>query len=109
VPTTGDALENLAVAYVKFGALAPCRYEGPRRRGAELVKAVKAHKAQGAIVCSPSFCDPALLDRPGLLAALEAASIPSIQLQYAENSVDYGSVREQAGTFADAIRLWEAA
>ncbi len=109
VSTEGDPLAALADAYVSYGALAPCRYEGPRRRGDELVKAVRARNAQGAIVCSPSFCDPALLDRPGLLAALEAASIPSIQLQYAENSVDYGSVREQAGTFADALRLWEAA
>lgn len=109
VSAEGDPLAALADAYVTHGALAPCRYEGPRRRGDELVKAVRARNAQGAIVCSPSFCDPALLDRPGLLAALEAANIPSIQLQYAENSVDYGSVREQAGTFADALRLWEAA
>jgi len=109
VSTKGDPLDAISDGYVSHGALAPCRYEGPRRRGDELIKAVKRHGAQGAIVCSPSFCDPALLDRPGLLAALETAQIPSIQLQYAENSVDYGSVREQAGTFADALRLWEAA
>lgn len=109
VAETGSPLAALADAYVSKGALAPCRYEGPRRRGEDIVQKVRDRKAQGVIIASPSFCDPALLDRPGLTQALEAAHIPCIQLQYTENSVDYGSVREQAGTFADALRLWEAA
>ncbi len=104
-----DPFRALAEAYAVGGAMAPCRFAGAQRRTDDLIHAVRDAGAQGVILAAPSFCDPALLDRPRLAEALERAGIPSIQLQYAENSVDYGSVREQAGTFADALRLWEAA
>jgi benzoyl-CoA reductase subunit C len=107
VAEDGDPLTALARAYLDKSPLAPCRFEGADRRPDALVRTVRARRAAGVILASPSFCDPALLDRPGLLGGLERASIPSVQLQYAENSVDFGSVREQAGTFADALRLWE--
>ncbi|MFN7972604.1 MAG: 2-hydroxyacyl-CoA dehydratase [Acidobacteriota bacterium] len=109
VDETGDPLDALARAYLEHSPLAPCRYEGHARRGDAIVAAVRRHEAAGVIYATPSFCDPALLDRPAILAALERAGIPCVQLQYAENSVDFGSVREQAGTFADALRLWEVA
>jgi benzoyl-CoA reductase subunit C len=102
-----DPLDALTRAYLEQSPLRPSRYEGDERRPDVLVERVRARNAAGVILASPSFCDPALLDRPGLLDGLERAGIPSVQLQYAENSVDFGSVREQTGTFADAIRLWE--
>jgi len=107
VEENGDPLTALARAYLRASPLAPCRFEGDDRRPDTLVKTVRRRDAAGVILASPSFCDPALLDRPHLLHGLEHAGIPSVQLQYAENSVDFGSVREQAGTFADALRLWE--
>jgi len=103
----GDPLEALADAYLHASPLAPSRFEGDERRPDALLHAVRTRGAAGVILSSPSFCDPALLDRPHLLAGLEKAGIPSVQLQYAENSADFGSVREQAGTFADALRLWD--
>jgi benzoyl-CoA reductase subunit C len=102
----GEPLTALAEAYLRSSPPAPCRFEGDERRGDLLVKTVRERRAAGVILAAPSFCDMALLDRPALLSALDAAGIPAIQLQYAENSVDYASVREQAGTFADALRLW---
>lgn len=108
VAEDGDPLDALADAYLQASPLAPCRFEGDERRPEALLRSVRERGAAGVILASPSFCDPALLDRPHLLAGLEKAGIPSVQLQYAENSADFGSVREQAGTFADALRLWEA-
>jgi benzoyl-CoA reductase subunit C len=102
-----DPLDALARAYLLSSPLLPSRYEGDQRRPDVLVDRVRKRRASGVILASPSFCDPALLDRPGLLEGLEHAAIPCVQLQYAENSSDFGSVREQTGTFADAIRLWE--
>ena len=55
---------------------------------------------------APSFCDPALLDRPMLQHVLKAAGIPYIAFKYAENSGQMQPIREQAGTFADSIKLW---
>ena len=65
--------------------------------------------AEGVIFAAPSFCDPALLDRPMLENALDRVDVPHIGFKYAENSAQMQPVREQAGTFADSIKLWSAA
>ena len=58
---------------------------------------------------APSFCDPALLDRPMLQHVLSEAGIPYIAFKYAENTGQMQPIREQAGTFADSIKLWSEA
>lgn len=109
VDETIDPYDALARAYLDDSPLASCRFEGDGRRPEELLRTVRATRAAGVVYATPSFCDPPLLDRPAVLEVLEKAGVPCVQLQYAENSVDFGSVREQAGTFADALRLWEVA
>jgi len=63
-------------------------------------------RAGGVIFAAPSFCDPALLDRPVYQKALEQAGIPFTSFKYAENTGQLGGIREQVGTFAESIRLW---
>jgi len=41
-----------------------------------------------------------------MVTRLEALKIPYITMQYAENSGQMQPIREQAGTFADTIKLW---
>ena len=53
--------------------------------------------------------DPALLDQPMLVTAVEAAGVPHTSFKYAENTGQFQVIREQAGTFADSIKLWGAA
>ena len=59
-------------------------------------------------VAAPSFCDPALLDKPMIISRIEPLGIPYIHIQYAENSSQMQPIREQSGTFADSIKLWSA-
>ena len=61
---------------------------------------------EGVIFASPSFCDPALLDRPMIQEVLGRHGIPYISFKYAENTGQMQPIREQAGTFADSIKLW---
>ena len=84
-------------------------YQPEGRRGGRLVETVRARQADGVIFCAPSFCDPALLDRPMLQNVLKDAGIPYIAFKYAENSGQMQPIREQAGTFADSIKLWSGA
>ena len=65
--------------------------------------------ADGIIFASASFCDPALLDRPMLQARLTEEGIGHTAFKYADNSGQMQPIREQAGTFADSIKLWSAA
>ena len=40
---------------------------------------------------------------------LKAHNIPYVAFKYAENSGQMQPIREQAGTFADSIKLWSEA
>jgi benzoyl-CoA reductase subunit C len=107
VPTEGDPLRNLALAFLHHSESTAARYEpDPREMGQHLVRAVRHSKAEGVIFACPSFCDPALLDRPMLQRALREADIPYVAFKYSENFGQMQPIREQAGTFADSIKLW---
>ena len=80
-----------------------------REKGAQLVERLKRSHAEGVLFCAPSFCDPALLDQPMLVTAVENAGYPYTSFKYAENTGQFQVIREQAGTFADSIKLWGAA
>ena len=110
VPTEGDPLQNLARAFLHHSESTSAKYEPDlKEKGQHLVRAVKRTRAEGVIFAAPSFCDPALLERPMLQHVLKAAGIPYIAFKYAENSGQMQPIREQAGTFADSIKLWSGA
>ncbi len=105
--TADDPLRNLALAFLHHSESTAARYEpDPREMGQHLVRAVRRAKAEGVIFACPSFCDPALLDRPMLQRALREADIPYVAFKYSENFGQMQPIREQAGTFADSIKLW---
>ena len=82
------------------------RYEPEPVKGVSLIRSVQENRAEGVIFCAPSFCDPALLDQPMLVSALDRAGIPHTQFKYSEDTGQFAVIREQAGTFSDSIRLW---
>ena len=110
VPLEGDPLHNLSQAFLHHSEETSAKYVPTlAEKGQHLVRAVAKRGAEGVIFASPSFCDPALLDRPMLQSALKKANIPFIAFKYAENSGQMQPIREQAGTFADSIKLWSEA
>ena len=107
VPTEGNPLQNLALAFLHHSESTAAKYEpNLKEKGQHLVRAVRRTNAEGVIFACPSFCDPALLDRPMLQHVLKEADIPFIAFKYAENSGQMQPIREQAGTFSDSIKLW---
>ena len=110
IPLEGEPLRNLARAFLHHSESTAARYEPDQKeKGQHLVRAVRRTGAEGVIFACPSFCDPALLDRPILQRVLADAGIPFIAFKYAENTGQMQPIREQAGTFADSIKLWSAA
>jgi benzoyl-CoA reductase subunit C len=110
IPTDGDPLLNLSEAFLKHSLDLASKFEpSEEKKGKFIVELVRARGAEGVIFSAPSFCDPALLDQPMLAHVLDDANIPYISFQYAENSGQMQPIREQAGTFADSIKLWSAA
>ena len=110
VGVEGDPLRNLTLAFLHHSESTAAKYEpNQKEKGQHLVRAVKRTAAEGVIFAAPSFCDPALLERPMLQHVLKEAGIPYIAFKYAENSGQMQPIREQAGTFADSIKLWSGA
>ena len=109
VPTDGNPLQNLADAFLHYSGETAAKYvDKCADKGKFIISAVKKTGAEGVVFAAPSFCDPALLDQPMLHTALNDAEIPFTAFQYAENSGQMQPIREQAGTFADSIKLWSA-
>ncbi|MFO1269202.1 MAG: benzoyl-CoA reductase subunit C [Rubrivivax sp.] len=109
VPANGNPLEELSKAFLHRSASTAAKYDAKREeKGMFLLKQVKTRGAEGVIFAAPSFCDPALLERPMLQDVLAQNGIPHTAFKYAENTGQMAPIREQAGTFADSIKLWSA-
>ena len=106
IPVEGDPLQNLVNAFLEDSIASPIRYIDQDVKGKELCDRICDCDAEGVLFCAPSFCDPALLDQPMVVTAVEKEGIPWTSFKYAENSGQFQVVREQAGTFADSIKLW---
>ena len=110
VPDDGSPLEELSKAFLHRSATTAAKYDTTREeKGQFLLKQVKTRGAEGVVFAAPSFCDPALLERPMLQDVLAKHGVPYTAFKYAENTGQMAPIREQAGTFADSIKLWSAA
>jgi benzoyl-CoA reductase subunit C len=106
VALEGDPLDNLVIAFLRDAIASPTRYIDRDEKGRDLLARVKESGAEGVLFGAPSFCDPALLDQPMVVKALEREGIPWTAFKYSENGGQFQVIREQAGTFADSIKLW---
>ncbi len=109
VAITDDPVQALSDGYLNHGVATASRYIDQEEKGRDLIDRVKKLNAEGVIFASPSFCDPALLERPMLQSALTKAKIPNTSFKFSENSGQYQVIKEQTGTFSDSIKLWGTA
>lgn len=105
VARAGDPHLALAEAFILNSPACPTVYLSAGRKGDALLNSVRECGAEGVIFMAASFCDPALLDQPMTQGAVEKAGVPCSALLYSENTGQFQVIREQAGTFADAIKL----
>jgi benzoyl-CoA reductase subunit C len=107
VPTDINPFLALASAYLHHSADTAAKYaETEEYVGKQLLESIRENRAEGVIFAAASFCDPALLWRPMLADKISEHNVPYISFKYAENSGQMAPIREQAGTFADSIKLW---
>jgi benzoyl-CoA reductase subunit C len=105
VDAAGDPVAALAGAFLHRSPACPSIYLAEGEKGAELVERAREVQAEGVLFAAPSFCDPALLDQPMTQAAVARAGLPHTSFLYSESTGQFQVIREQAGTFADSIKL----
>ncbi len=108
-PIGDNPLGAIVDSYISGTVATATRYVEGDDKGRFLVDQVRERNAEGVIFAAASFCDPALLDRPMGQASLTDAGIPFTAFTYSENTGQVQVIKEQAGTFADSIKLWGAA
>ncbi|QKK01458.1 MAG: benzoyl-CoA reductase subunit C [Pseudomonadota bacterium] len=108
-PISDDPMGSIVDAYFNDTVCTATRYDADGGNGRFLVERVRERDAEGVIFAAASFCDPALLDRPMGQSALNQADIPYTAFTYSENTGQVQVIKEQAGTFADSIKLWGGA
>jgi benzoyl-CoA reductase subunit C len=101
----GDPFHALARAFAEKSPSCPSLYRHGERKGDALLEAVRRSRAEGVVFAAPSFCDPALLDQPMTMGAAREAGVPCTSFLFSESTGQFQPIREQAGTFADAIKL----
>ncbi|MBM4015140.1 MAG: benzoyl-CoA reductase subunit C [Planctomycetes bacterium] len=109
VPLEGDPLAAIANTWLAHAQPHASVWTRAGTKGDDLVALARKAGAEGVLFAAPSFCDPALLDQPMQEAACGRAGLPHMHFKYSENSGQFQGIREQAGTFADAIKLWSGA
>ena len=109
IPIDGDPMGSLVTAFLTDAVASPTRYVDVGAKGDDLGLRLEESGAEGVLFCAASFCDPALLDQPMLVKAVERRGVPWTAFKYSENGGQFQVIREQAGTFADSIKLWGVA
>jgi benzoyl-CoA reductase subunit C len=105
VEVEGDPLVNLVRAFLNKSPACPSMYLACGRKGEALIRSAREAGAEGVIFAAASFCDPALLDQPMTMKAAREAGIACTSFLFSENTGQFQVIREQAGTFADSIKL----
>ncbi len=109
IPVDDDPMGALVDGYLTASVMTASRYAPEGNRSQWLIDSCARNQAEGVIFCAASFCDPALLEQPMLVAGLDRAGIPHTEFKYSEDTGQFAVIREQAGTFSDSIRLWSEA
>ncbi|MBI5366080.1 MAG: benzoyl-CoA reductase subunit C [Planctomycetes bacterium] len=105
IPTAGDPLRNIVRAFLHHSPECPSIYQAEGTKGDALIRRVRETAAEGVLFTAASFCDPALLDQPMAIDAVKKAGIPYATFLFSETTGNFQVIREQAGTFADSIKL----
>ena len=104
-----DPMAAIVLGWLRATRPSSVRFDEHAAAGRLLADRVVAMRADGVVFAAPSFCDPALLDQPRLTRVLDQRGIPYTAFKYAENTGQFQAIREQAGTFADSVKLWGTA
>jgi len=108
IPESDEPLRAIVDSYLSNTVSTASRYDDSEDKGMHLADMVRSRDAEGVVFAAPSFCDPALLERPMLQNVLSHENIPYTAFKYAENTGQIQVIKEQTGTFADSIKLWGA-
>jgi benzoyl-CoA reductase subunit C len=94
VSTGGDPMQNPSLAFLHESIATAAKYDDKEEdKGKYLLEQVRSNAAEGVIFAAPSFCDPALLERPMLADRCSEHNVPLHLVQARGNWPDAADPR----------------
>ncbi len=98
-----DPLLSLALAYTGNPEPLTVRFHPDIDKRARYADLVASTGAQGAVICTPKFCEPALYDSVIFKSVLDASKVPYLHLEYEESASSFEHDRTMVETFVESI------
>ncbi len=103
IPTAGDPIENLARAYLENSSYSPVQHDPRKPKEKMLLNRIREAGAEAAIVAAPKMCEPGLEEQVTHDAALVAAGIPHLIMEFEEKTTNFEQMRMEVETFAESL------
>ena len=103
VSVTGDALMNLADAYLEKSSYSPVQHDLRKPKEKMLLERIAQANATAAIITAAKMCEPGLEEQVAYTRALDEAGIPYFMGEFEENMTSFDSIEIQLETFVENI------
>jgi benzoyl-CoA reductase subunit C len=103
VPTEGDPLANLAMAYVERSSYSPVQHDLRKPKEQMLLQRIERSGARAAIVTAAKMCEPGLEEQVAYTHALDSANIPYFVSEFEENMTSHEHLAIQLETFVENL------
>lgn len=103
VADSGDALVDLADAYIDRSTYSPVQHDLRKPKEEMLLKRVRNADAEFVVLAAAKMCEPGLEEQVTYSKALEKAKIPYFIAEFEENQNTFDQVAIQLETFVENI------
>ena len=103
VPTDGDPLMNLAVAYLESSTYSPVQHDLRKPKEKMLMQRIREAGAEAAIVTAAKMCEPGLEEQVAYSNALDESGLPYFLNEFEEKMTSFDQIQVQLETFAENI------
>jgi benzoyl-CoA reductase subunit C len=103
VPTDGDALFNLAEAYLERSSYSPVQHDLRKPKEDMLAERVKKSGAEAVIVAAAKMCEPGLEEQVAYVHWLDREGLPHFVSEFEENMTSFDHMEIQLETFVENL------
>lgn len=103
VPTKGNALENLAKAYIDNSSYSPVQHDTRKPKEEMLLARIKNAGADAAVISAAKMCEPGQEEQVAYTHYLDRAKIPYFVTEFEENMTSFESLELQVETFLENL------
>lgn len=103
VDPRGDALLNLATAYLEQSTYSPVQHDLRKPKEKMLLERIRASRAEAAIITAAKMCEPGLDEQVAYVHALDEAGIPYFVGEFEEKMTSFDHFQIQLETFVENV------